>query len=126
MTALLAAACLNGCGEKHRDTDRQAISYAARAPGSDVMPTNETSFRLIADDGPTRLGTLRGLIVQSGNRCDFVSRGILVGGLDGTDEWRVTCAGTGTWTVLLRPAGVIDVRNCSNADCGGSVGEGTL
>lgn len=117
--ALLGAAVLNGCGgEDHGAAKQPAVSYANRAPGSDVMPTNETSFRLITDDGPTRLASLRALVIQSGNACSLVSSGILTAGLDGTDEWRVTCADTGAWAVLLRPAGVVDVRNCSTANCG--------
>jgi hypothetical protein len=118
-TALVTAACLNGCGDKHHQSGEQpAISYAARAPGSDVMPTGETSLRLIAADGPTRLAGLHDLITESGKRCNLVTSAILVAGLDGSDEWRVTCADTGTWSVLLRPAGIVDVRNCSTVDCG--------
>ena len=117
--ALVGMAGLNSCGGEDQGTaGRPAVSYASRAPGSDAMPTNETSFRLIAADGPTRLESLRALVIQSGNACNVVSSGILTAGLDGTDEWRVTCADTGAWSVLLKPAGAVDVRNCSTANCG--------
>lgn len=72
---------------------------------------------LIAGDGPTRLANLRALIMQAGKQCQYVTSGILIGGLDGTDEWRVKCTDSGTWTIWLKPDGAPEVDRCSDSEC---------
>jgi hypothetical protein len=114
----IATFCVAGCGTgRHNPADEQAVSYASREPGSDAAPTNDASFRLLAADPLARFAILQALIVQSGNRCSVVTKGVLEGGLDGTDEWRASCIDTGAWQVWFKPDSAPDVAHCSNAKC---------
>ena len=118
IAAATAVVCLNSCSdEDDRGGARQAVSYASHDPGANVIPTHDFSFRLLAADGPTRLGSFQQLITRSGRQCSFVTSAVLAGGLDGTDEWTVKCADTGTWAVWLRPGAVTDVARCPTANC---------
>jgi hypothetical protein len=117
-TASVAALQLINCGgERKSSPEQQAVSYASREAGSVATPTHETSFQLLAADGPTRLASLQNLIIQSGKQCRFVTSGVLKGGLDGTDEWRVKCVDSGEWAVWFRPAGAAEIIQCASAAC---------
>jgi hypothetical protein len=118
-TAAIAAAAtmlVAGCGDEDRNAAEQ-VSFASHDPGANVAPTHDRSFLLLSVDGPTRLANLQMLVTESGNQCSFVTSGRLIGALDGTDEWRVKCADSGTWAVWLKPGAGVDVVRCSTADC---------
>jgi hypothetical protein len=66
---------------------------------------------------PTRLATLQALVVKPGNKCASVTRGILMGGLEGTDEWRVDCSDSGSWQLWFNNDGGTEVDRCSDAKC---------
>lgn len=85
------------------------MSYATREPGSTVQPTHEASFQLIALDGPVRLASLQELIKGAGKPCNTAIKGVLKNGLDGTDEWRVTCADGGNWSIWFKSNGPTEV-----------------
>jgi hypothetical protein len=112
--AVFLAGCSRG---DHRSADELAVSYAPREPGSGVTPTHEISFALIAADGPTRHANFQRLITDSSKPCKFVTSAVLKGGLDGTDEWRVTCADAGRWAVWFRPDGASDLIQCTSRAC---------
>ena len=117
LASAVAAVCLAGCHSKPDNVvDGPAISYESREPGSDVVPTDEASFQLLQKEPAQRLLNLQGSVVQAGNRCSLVTKGVLVGGLDGTDEWRVTCADSGVWQLMLAPDGS-SVSHCTPATC---------
>lgn len=100
----------SGCHERRiSDDQEQIVSYAPRSPGSVAAPTHETSFRLIAVDGPTRFESFRLLFKDAAKRCALVTSAILQGGLDGTDEWRVKCTDSGVWTIWFRPGAVVEI-----------------
>lgn len=105
--------CAAGCGTHRATPEKQTISYAVREPGSDTMPTHETSFRMIAYDGPTRFGAFRALLIQAGNQCGTIKSAVLMGGVAGTDEWRVKCDAF-TWGVWFQPDGTTDVFRCQS------------
>lgn len=111
--ALLAA---GGCG-KEKPAPQQVPAQSSTDRASDVAPTNDASFQLLNADQPTRLATLQAVVVKPGNRCASVARGILLGGLDGTDEWRVDCTDSGSWQVWFNNDGGTDVDRCSDAKC---------
>ena len=67
---------LAGCGNRDNPHQQQAVTYAAREPGSEVAPTSEASFHLLEQDPQTRLSFLRWYIVQSGNPCTRITRGV--------------------------------------------------
>lgn len=114
----LASPCVAGCdGRQPSAASRKADVYASREPGSDAAPTNDASFQLLAADGPTRFQAVRDVITQAGKNCSAVTRAVLEGGMDGTDEWRVNCADSGNWQLWFRPDGGRDVDHCSNAKC---------
>jgi hypothetical protein len=101
--AAMIALSSGGCEDKQRSVVQQSVSYSSRDPGSSATPTHETSFWLLGVDGPSRLASLQALIVRSGKPCVVVTRAVLKGGLDGTDEWRVNCADSGDWAIWFRP-----------------------
>jgi hypothetical protein len=106
------------CGRNGDNSEAQnPVSYASHDPGSDPIPTNDDSYQLMALDPLTRLTTTRALVVQAGQRCSAVTKAVLEGGLDGTDEWRVTCADTGEWQLWLRPNSERDLVHCHNEQC---------
>lgn len=101
-----------GCDGRHTAASQPSSSFEFRAPGSDVSPTSDSSFQLLAADGQARFASFQGLIVQSGKRCSAVTRAVLNGGLDGTDEWRVECLDSGTWEIWFRPVGPPEIEHC--------------
>lgn len=114
----IAAPWVSNCGgERNSPAEQQIISYASREPGSPAMPTNETSFQLLAADGPDRLANFQKLIVESGKPCDFVTSAVLKAGLEGTDEWRVKCANSGAWAVWFQSDGPTEFMQCSGTGC---------
>jgi hypothetical protein len=112
----IALLCIGSCG-RHDPAPKQTISYASVEPGSDATPTSDASFQLMQADPMTRLASLGDLVVHAGNRCSTVTKGLLEGGLDGTDEWRVECADSGTWQIWFRPDSAPEVDHCANAKC---------
>jgi hypothetical protein len=118
MAAATALMLLSSCSNEDDDqAPEHPLSYASQDPGVNVVPTHDLSFQLMAADGPTRLGSFQQLIARSGRQCNFVTSAVLTGGLDGTDEWRVKCADTGTWAVWLKPGEVTDIARCPTANC---------
>jgi hypothetical protein len=116
--AALAVLAVASCGPgQHNAPTNQSLSYDSREPGSDASPTNDESFQLLSADGPARFATLQTLIVQAGKHCASVTKGVLEGGLDGTDEWRVNCADTGAWQLWFNADGGTAVDHCANAKC---------
>lgn len=114
----IAAAGAGACGSGAKEPSQQAPDYATHEPGSDVAPTSDASFQLLAADGPTRFAALQQLIVQAHHACSAVTKGVLTGGLDGTDEWRVDCADSGPWQVWFKPDSEPEVARCANEKCG--------
>ena len=115
---MTAALWITGCGAERHDSSEEAVSYASREPGANVVPTNDASFRLLGADGPMRLEVLRSFIIESGHRCGAVTRGVLEAGLDGTDEWTVKCRDTGNWQLWFKPEGGLpDVVHCAVSKC---------
>lgn len=92
-----------------RIVQQDVVSYSPREAGRLAPPTHEYSRKLLAMEGPRRFEYLQSLIVQAGQQCDAVKRGVLNAGLDGTDEWHVECANTGNWLVWIssRPIQVV-------------------
>lgn len=114
----MAALCLGGCGAgTHKSPPRQPDAYASREPGSEISPTNDASFQLLEADGPTRFASFQALLVHEGKACSAVTKAVLEGGLDGTDEWRVDCTGSGRWQVWFRTDGDPDIDHCANPAC---------
>ena len=68
-------------------------------------------------DAPTRFAELQDEIVKAGNRCTSVTRAALAGGLEGTDEWHVDCADSGSWQVWFSDATGTEVKHCADAKC---------
>jgi hypothetical protein len=111
---LVAAAC----EREAADTPQQdAVSYAPYEPGSPVIASNPSSFRLISAGGPARFATFQQLITHSGNTCDRVTSAVLKGGMEKADEWRVNCASSGNWSIWLNDAREPEVKHCSTAEC---------
>ncbi len=115
--AIAAPFLLNCKGEGEGNANEPPVSYASREPGSVAAPTNEISFQLLRLDGPTRLASFRANIIQSGKQCNFVTNAVIMGGIDGTDMWRVKCADSGDWAVWFQPGRATEVIRCSNASC---------
>jgi hypothetical protein len=115
----LALLCCAGCGDDDSDNaaSTQPAPQPAVEPGSNATPTNGASFHLISDDAATRLTTLQAVIVGLGHRCASVTKGVLTGGLAGTDEWRVDCSDSGAWQVWFSEDTGIQVYHCSDAKC---------
>jgi hypothetical protein len=91
-----------GCGSgRHEPAESRAVSFMSREPGSQATPTTDASFQLLAADGPTRFATLQDFIIQSGNHCSAVTKGVFEGSLDGTDEWSVDCVDGGAWQLWI-------------------------
>ena len=91
--------------------------YASRALGSDVAPTSDVSFQLLGADGPSRFASLQQLLIQQGKRCASVTKAVIVGGMDGTDEWRVDCSDKGRWQVWLSDETGASISKCTNPKC---------
>ncbi|MFL6725431.1 MAG: hypothetical protein ACJ8FS_02815 [Sphingomicrobium sp.] len=109
---------LAGCGDgRNNPQQQQAVSYASREPGSHATPTNDSSLQLLEQDPETRLAFLQSYVVRAGHHCIRVTRGVFEGGLDGTDEWRINCAGTGAWQLLFKPYETPEVEHCRNSNC---------
>jgi len=117
-SATLAVALLfvGGC-DRQDSTAASQTSYAPREPGSDISPTNELSFQLIANDGPTRFANFQALFGQSGRHCAAVTRAVLQAGLDGTDEWLVSCSDGAVWQVWFRPQQSPEFDKCAGGKC---------
>jgi len=116
----IALEFLGGCGNAQRDDGpRQFSTYEARAPGSVASPTNDASFQFFIEDGPTRFANFHTLFVQAGKQCSAVTSATLEGGIDGTDEWRVSCADSGPWQLWFRPDGGVapEFDHCATAKC---------
>jgi hypothetical protein len=114
----VATLWLVGCGTKANDSaDQQNVSYVSRMPGSNAEPTNDVSFRLLESAPSARLDYLQQTIIKAGNQCRRITSGVLQGGLDGTDEWRVACADTGAWAVWFTVDGRVDVHPCIGDAC---------
>lgn len=114
----IALVCLAGCGGGQSSPPKQKPDvYDAREPGSDVSPTNDASFQLLGVDGPTRFASMQQLILHYGKRCGSVTKAVIVGGTDGTDEWRVDCGDTGKWQVWFNADSEPSVAQCANAAC---------
>ena len=111
--------CVIACGNRQQNaaSTKDAVDYASREPGSDVPPTTDESFQLLDADGPTRLATVQQIVAGTGKKCAAVTRAVLEGGLDGTDEWRVRCTDTGTWQLWFRADGSTDVASCPHDKC---------
>ena len=118
-SAALALALVAGtsCSKAGDSSSNQVVAQPAIEPGSDATPTNDASFQLLDADLPTRLATLQGVVMNAGKRCASATRGVLMGGLDGTDEWRVDCTDSGSWQVWFSNDSGTEVDHCANAKC---------
>jgi hypothetical protein len=114
--AAFALTWLAGC-HKAEQASNQVATQPAIEPGSIAAPTTDDSYQLMDADVPTRFATLQDLIVKAGNRCESVTKGVLVGGLEGTDEWRVECSDSGSWQVWFSAETGVEVDRCKNAKC---------
>ena len=115
----LAAASLSGCDSPERNQASRASSssYESRAPGSEASPTNDASLQLFLADGPTRFASFQALFLKSGKQCAAVTKALLEGGVDGTDEWRIECSDSGAWEVWFPPAGAPEIDSCRAGGC---------
>jgi hypothetical protein len=116
MVSVAATSTAVSCDYQESGATSQEVSYAYREPGSNVMPTHDASLALIAAEGPARFATLQATLAQAGKKCLTVTRAVLLGGLDGTDEWKVTCSDSGDWEMWFQP-GTIEITHCSAASC---------
>jgi hypothetical protein len=57
------------------------------------------------------------IILTAGKECSAVTSGILVGGMDAADEWRVTCLDSGVWAVWFKPDAAREVRHRLATSC---------
>lgn len=116
--AIALALCVGGCGRAHGGSESaQAAPQNSVQPDSSATPTNGASFQLMAVEMPARLTALQQIVAQAGKQCASVKRASLMGGLDGTDEWRVDCSDSGSWQVWFSEDTGISVDHCSNAQC---------
>ena len=113
----IALLAVGGCRKEQPSPTQQMPAQSPDDRASDAAPTNDASFQLLQADLPTRLATLQALVVKPGNKCASVTRGVLMGGLDGTDEWRVQCSDSGSWQLWFNSDGGTEVDRCSNAKC---------
>jgi hypothetical protein len=113
----LAAVWLVGCDNQHRKAAPPPQTYESREIGSSVAPSNDASFQMMAAQGPDRFENFRKLIVSSDKRCIAVTRAVLVGALDGTDEWQVNCSDSGAWQVWFKPYSGQEVAHCEDPKC---------
>jgi hypothetical protein len=116
LTAAVVCLAIGGCS-REPSNESQNVSYPTRDPGSAAVPTTDASFRLLSAEGPTRFAALQGLVLEAGKPCSVVTAGILKGGLDGTDEWRVTCNDGGVWSVWLHSDAPPEVLKCAGTRC---------
>lgn len=116
--AVLALVALDSCSD-HSDAPhgRPAVNYAPREPGSTAVPTHELSMQLMGNDGPMRHENFQRLLIQSGRACSFVNSAVFRAGLDGSDEWMVTCADSGRWDIWFRPGLATQIFSCTAASC---------
>lgn len=96
---------LIGCEQENAGSSPTAPPI--RAPN--VLPTHQDSFALMSAEEPVRLESLRTTIVSARRPCSKVTAATLIGALDGTDLWQVTCVDTGVWELWLRSDGLVDV-----------------
>ena len=82
-----------------------------------MTPTHDMSIQLWNAAGPARHEYFRGLIVQSGKQCRWITSAISTGGLDGTDEWIVKCVDSGTWDIWFSTGRATEVRRCLSKSC---------
>lgn len=116
--ALMAGTAILGCDDERQErAQHQSISYSVREPGSTVAPTNDISIALIAADGPRRFVTFQKMVSDAGEQCSVVTSAILRGGVGSTDEWRVSCADSGHWSIWLKAGGSEEVLRCSTSEC---------
>jgi hypothetical protein len=113
--SLCAAAC--GRGQAGATPADATAAQPSAASASKATPTNDASFQLMGAEMPARLAALQQVVVQAGNHCAAATRGLLVGGLDGTDEWRVDCSDSGSWQVWFSNDSGTSVDHCANAKC---------
>lgn len=113
----IALLAVGGCRKEEPSASQQVPAQSPDDRAADAAPTNDASFQLLNADLPTRLATLQQLVVKPGNKCASVTRGILMGGLDGTDEWRVDCSDSGSWQLWFNNDGGTEVDHCSGAKC---------
>lgn len=118
IAAAMVIACVGGCGRSNRDTAADETGTQATVePGPTVTPTSDASIALMAAEAPARFATLQEVLTQTGHRCAAVTKGVLTGGLDGTDEWRVECSDSGPWQVWFSNDSGTSVEQCTNANC---------
>ena len=113
----IALLAMGGCRKEQPSASQQGAAPPPSGRAPDVAPTNDVSFQLLGADLPTRLAALHAVVMKPGNKCASVTRGILLGGLDGTDEWRVDCTDSGSWQVWFNNDGGTEVDHCSDAKC---------
>lgn len=115
---LLAFASLSSCDKGSPSWDREpTVPHEFRDTGSQVMPTNDASQRLISLSGPDRFASFVQILAMHNERCDTVSKAILTGGLDGNDTWRVRCQDGREWTVWFYADGDMDLTKCDKRNC---------
>ncbi|MGE5564331.1 MAG: hypothetical protein ACM3ZV_13645 [Bacillota bacterium] len=112
-----AVAALGACGKGREEARNPPSAQPSVEPGSNATPTTDSSFQLLGADVPTRLATLQAVIAKAGNKCASVTRGVLAGGLDGTDEWRVDCSDSGRWQIWFSEDADPQVEHCADAKC---------
>jgi hypothetical protein len=113
----IAGASVAGCGNRRQPPAQQGAAQPSIEPGSNATPTTDSSFQLLDADVPTRFATLQQVIVKNGKSCASVTKGVLAGGLDGTDEWRVDCSDSGRWQIWFSEDSDPQVDHCANAKC---------
>jgi hypothetical protein len=115
---LWSMSALGACeGGRDYNAAQANMDYAAREPGSDAAPSTELSFQLLGYDGPSRFESMRRIITDARDPCSAVKKAVFKSGLDGTDEWWVSCADSGIWDVWINPAIPPTVEHCSNSKC---------
>lgn len=115
---IAAGLILAGCEDAptYRAPEPQ-ISYSTREAGSIARPSNDDSLKLISVSGPEKLASFQHIISTAGEECSFVTSAIFKDGLGGTDEWRVSCADSGNWSVWFHSNRPSEVVSCTSDDC---------
>jgi len=110
LRALLMVSPAVLCGSCHDEPEQtssnEPSTYRTRDEGSNALPTADASFRLMNVDGPARYSAFQDVVVSGGGQCASVKSAVLVGGSNGTDEWRVDCSDTGIWSVWFSPGNI--------------------
>ena len=117
ITLVVGLATTSSCEKHDYPAQSDPASYATQEPGSHVTPTHQFSVDLLLAVGPTRLRTLQRFILNEGHQCKLVTGAILAGGVGGTDEWRVSCADSGLWSVWLSEDHTPEVVHCDTSKC---------